>query len=191
MAMVSGTARSRAPWRSRVYAVGATGTAALLLGTTALAPFSMTAAFAAPGDATAASTGITQSVTAATPIGSATQAGIDVAAAEEPAATAPAKQPAAGADSSALYTLEQFMFSGAVNWGGYRFTYYSEQVLPGPGLEIPGRHVNDDGYVSDSDGYIVLAGDAPKGTVFETPFGHPGKIYDRGTFGTHLDVYVR
>ncbi len=191
MAMVSGTARTRAPWRTRVHAVGATGTAALLLGTTVLAPFSMTAAFAAPGDATATNTRGTHSVTAATATGGATLAVLDIAAAEEPAATTPAKQPAAGTASTALYTLEQFMFSGAVNWGGYRFTYYSEQVLPGPGLEIPGRHVNDDGYVSDSDGYIVLAGDAPKGTVFETPFGHPGKIYDRGTFGTHLDVYIR
>lgn len=93
--------------------------------------------------------------------------------------------------SKALYTLERFLFSGVVNWGGYRFTYYSQQVLPGSGLQIPGRHVNEGGYVADADGYIVLAGDAPKGTVFETPFGYPGKIYDRGTFGNHLDVYIR
>jgi hypothetical protein len=92
---------------------------------------------------------------------------------------------------TALYTLQEFMFSGAVNWSGYRFTYYSQQVLPGPGLQIPGRHVNEDGYVSDGDGYIVLAGSAPKGSVFDTPFGYQGKIYDRGTFGNHLDVYIR
>jgi hypothetical protein len=91
----------------------------------------------------------------------------------------------------ALYTLQQFMSSGVVNWGGYRFTYYSQQVLPGSGLAIPGRHVNEGGYVSDGDGFIVLAGSAPKGTVYETPFGYPGKIYDRGTSGNHLDVYVR
>lgn len=96
-----------------------------------------------------------------------------------------------GTSSKAEYTLEQFMFTGSVNWGGYKFTFYSEQVLPGPGLEIPGRHVNEDGYVSDSDGYIVLAGSAPKGTVYETPFGYQGKIYDRGTVGNHLDVYIR
>ncbi|CAG7622266.1 hypothetical protein LEUCIP111803_02499 [Leucobacter soli] len=93
--------------------------------------------------------------------------------------------------SGALYTLQQFIFSGVVNWGGYRFTYYSQQVLPGGGLQIPGRHVNAGGYVSDRDGYIVLAGSAPLGTVFETPFGYPGKIYDRGTVGNHLDVYIR
>lgn len=91
----------------------------------------------------------------------------------------------------AMYSLEQFLFSGVVNWGGYKFTYYSQQVLPGPGLAIPGRHVNAAGYVSDGDGYIVLAGDAAKGTVYATPFGYEGKIYDRGTAGNHLDVYIR
>ncbi|MBN9612964.1 MAG: hypothetical protein J0H64_05810 [Actinobacteria bacterium] len=95
------------------------------------------------------------------------------------------------APSGALYTLQQFMFSGAVSWGGYKFTYYSQQVLPGAGLSIPGRHVNEAGYVSDSDGYIVVAGSAPIGTVYATPFGYKGKIYDRGTVGNHLDVYIR
>lgn len=96
-----------------------------------------------------------------------------------------------GDDSEALYTLQQFMFHGVVNWGGYKFTFYSQQVLPGGGLQIPGRHVSDGGYVTDADGFIVLAGSAPKGTVYATPFGAPGKIYDRGTHGNHLDVYIR
>ena len=90
-----------------------------------------------------------------------------------------------------LYSLPQFMSAGVINWQGYKFTYYSQQVLPGGGLVIPGRHVNKDGYVSDKDGYIVLAGSAPKGTVYDTPFGYKGKIYDRGTVGNHLDVYIR
>lgn len=90
-----------------------------------------------------------------------------------------------------LYTLERFMFQGVINWGGYKFTYYSQSVLPGGALVIPGRHVNADGYVSDGEGYIVLAGDAPKGTIYPTPFGYYGKIYDRGTVGNHLDVYIR
>lgn len=64
-------------------------------------------------------------------------------------------------------------------------------MLPGGALSIPGRHVNANGFVSDGDGYIVLANDAPLGTVFPTPFGAPGKVYDRGTGGNHLDVYVR
>ena len=90
-----------------------------------------------------------------------------------------------------LYDLQTFMFNGVINWQGLKFTYYSQSVLPGSGLEIPGRHVNKDGYVSDGDGYIVLAGSAPKGTVYDTPFGYQGKIYDRGTVGNHLDVYIR
>ena len=94
------------------------------------------------------------------------------------------------AKTEKLFGLDDFMFRGVVYWNGYKFTYYSEKVLPGGGLRIPGRHVNADGYVADEEGYIVLAGDAPMGTVFETPFGYKGKIYDRGTSGNHLDVYI-
>ena len=97
----------------------------------------------------------------------------------------------AASSSGATISLSQFMFDGVVYWGGYKFTYYSQSVLPGGGLSIPGRHVNADGYVADGDGYIVLAGSAPKGTVYDTPFGYKGKIYDRGTYGNHLDVYIR
>ncbi len=93
--------------------------------------------------------------------------------------------------TSAEYSLDYFLSAGVINWGGYKFTYYSQSVLPGGGLSIPGRHVNAGGYVSDGDGYIVLAGSAPKGTVYPTPFGYSGKIYDRGTSGNHLDVYIR
>lgn len=96
----------------------------------------------------------------------------------------------ASARTAKLFDLDDFMFRGVIYWSGYKFTYYSEKVLPGGGLRIPGRHVNADGYVADEDGYIVLAGEAPMGTVFETPFGYKGKIYDRGTVGNHLDVYI-
>lgn len=94
-------------------------------------------------------------------------------------------------NSDVKISLSQFMFDGVVYSGGYKFTYYSQSVLPGGGLSIPGRHVNADGFVSDGDGYIVLAGSAPLGTVYDTPFGYKGKIYDRGTYGNHLDVYVQ
>lgn len=62
-------------------------------------------------------------------------------------------------------------------------------MLPGGGLNIPGRHVSG-GFVRDGNGYIVLANDAPKGTIIETPFG-AGMVYDRGTYGSHIDVYVQ
>lgn len=93
-------------------------------------------------------------------------------------------------DSTMEYTLKDLKFKGVIHWGGYKFTYYSQSVLPGGGLTIPGRHVNSNGYVADGDGYIVLANDAPRGTIINTPFGGPGKVYDRGTVGNHYDVYT-
>ncbi|QZY52484.1 hypothetical protein [Leucobacter tenebrionis] len=172
---------------SRFLGAGAAATVVVLLGSAALAPYSISMAFAADGSGAFGQR--QQRLDAA----DASVAVLDtsVEAADTSAAGSGKSAGAGGARSAALYTLEQFMFTGAVNWGGYKFTFYSEQVLPGPGLAIPGRHVNDDGYVSDADGYIVLAGSHPKGTVFDTPFGYQGKIYDRGTFGNHLDVYIR
>lgn len=93
--------------------------------------------------------------------------------------------------SSASYSLSDLQFQGVIYWGDYKFTYYSQSVLPGGGLYIPGRHVNADGFVADGDGYIVIANSAPLGTVINTPFGYQGKVYDRGTYGNHMDVYTR
>lgn len=81
-----------------------------------------------------------------------------------------------------------FMRAGVVHSDGNKYTYYSESVLPGGGLKIPGRHTSG-GFVRDADGYIVLANDDPIGTVIETPWG-TGRVYDRGTSGNHYDVYV-
>lgn len=103
----------------------------------------------------------------------------------------PAVEDAQEITSPKLYGLSQFMFDGVIRWNGLKFTYYSQQVLPGGGLRIPGRHVNADGYVADGDGYIVVANDAPLGTIIDTPFGYKGKVYDRGTVGNHFDVYIR
>ena len=94
---------------------------------------------------------------------------------------------AASAQTSVSY--EEFMVAGVVYSNGYKYTYYSQSVLPGGGLNIPGRHVSG-GFVRDGNGYIVLANDAPKGTIIETPFG-TGMVYDRGTYGSHIDVYVQ
>lgn len=99
-------------------------------------------------------------------------------------------KPETNVESPKLYTLSRFKWLGVINWNGYKYTWYSQKVLPGPGLRIPGRHVNKDGYVADENGYIVLANSAPNGTVFPTPFGYLGKVYDKGTYGNHLDVYV-
>ena len=97
-------------------------------------------------------------------------------------------------DSEALYSLAEFLVKGVVNWGGYKYTYYSETVLPGGGLQIPGRHVNAYGYIADSDGYIVLAAPSSWGNVsgktYPTPFGFTGKVYDVNAGGDSLDVYI-
>ena len=91
-----------------------------------------------------------------------------------------------------IIAASDFRFDGVEFWGDYRWTYYSEQVLPGGGLDIPGRHTDYNGYVCDENDYICLASDfLPKGTVVSTPFGKPGKVYDCGCGDNiTLDVYV-
>ena len=94
---------------------------------------------------------------------------------------------------SAQYSPDEFQNSGVISWGGYDWTYYSELILPGDGLNIPGRHTTDDGYVCDGDGYVVLAADLsmlPRYSVVDTPFGREGKVYDTGCAYGVLDVYV-
>lgn len=150
------------------------------LGASAAAPLSLSAAFADDGEA-AFRASIPQAL-----VIEGSQPAIDLTVSEAAEASGAGLAP-----SGAEYSLDDFLFRGVINWGGYKFTFYSQQVLPGGGLDIPGRHVNDGGYVSDGDGYIVLAGSAAKGTVYDTPFGYQGKIYDRGTVGNHLDVYIR
>lgn len=95
---------------------------------------------------------------------------------------------------SAQYSPDEFQNSGVISWGGYNWTYYSELILPGNGLNIPGRHTTEDGYVCDGDGYIVLAADLsmlPRYSIVDTPFGREGKVYDTGCAYGVLDVYVR
>lgn len=88
-----------------------------------------------------------------------------------------------------------FMFSGGSGYddgSGFSFTWYSENVLPGGGLDIPGRHVGDEGYVCDENGNVCLASDyLPAGTVVDIPFGNgTGVVYDSGSGYDNLDVYV-
>ena len=93
--------------------------------------------------------------------------------------------------SSAIYSSGDLQSMGVIYWGGWRWTWYSQNVLPGGGLNIPGRHVDGNGYVCDGDGYICLASSVlAKGTVIDTPFGKPGKVYDSGCAADTLDVYT-
>ena len=84
------------------------------------------------------------------------------------------------------------MSKGAQYYNGHRETYYSEKVLPGTSLNIPGRHVADDGTIRDGDGFICVAADPGymgRGSVLITSVG-PAKVYDTGcAYGT-IDIYV-
>ena len=83
--------------------------------------------------------------------------------------------------------------SGGVYYNPYtglKETWYSQRVLPGGGLRIPGRHVNEEGFVCDGDGYICLASSTyAKGTVVETSRGI-GKVYDCGCAPGTIDLYT-
>ena len=92
---------------------------------------------------------------------------------------------------TADYTPYDLYNQGCLYWGDYQYTWYSENVLPGYGLAIDGRHTDADGFVCDGDGYIcVAASSLSKGTVVDTPFGRQGKVYDSGCDWGVIDVYV-
>ena len=89
-------------------------------------------------------------------------------------------------------TAAEFMYYGVVDDGGVHYTWYSQRVLPGGGLNelnTNGRHV-EGGYVMDGDGYIAVASsDHEIGTVLDTPFG-AAKVYDTGCASGTVDVYT-
>lgn len=81
-------------------------------------------------------------------------------------------------------------FDGVAYLNGVRETYYSQNVLAGGGLNIPGRHVGQWGTVRDADGYIVGASDVlSKGSTTMSTLG-PVKIYDTGVGHNGLDLYT-
>lgn len=97
--------------------------------------------------------------------------------------------------NGAWYSGSDFQFSGGSGYdddSGFSFTWYSENVLNGSGLDIPGRHVGDEGYVCDGDGNLCIASDdLPPGTVVDVPFGTGvGVVYDSGSGYGNLDMYV-
>ena len=81
--------------------------------------------------------------------------------------------------------------SGGVNYfNGQRETYYSQRVLPGGGLNIPGRHVAADGTIRDADEYIVVASDRQaKGETGQCSLG-AYKVYDTGVGHDGVDIYT-
>lgn len=98
--------------------------------------------------------------------------------------------PAYEADGGApdIYTL------GVVDDGERTWTWYSERVLPGNGLDelnANGRMTDDEGFVTDGDGYIAVASpdeSVPIGTEVETPWG-AARVYDYNP-GSSWDLYT-
>lgn len=81
---------------------------------------------------------------------------------------------------------------GVVRFNGHKECYYTQTLLPGKGLYLPGRHVAEDGTIRDGDGYICVAANLkflPRYTKVMTSLG-PGKVYDTGcAYGT-VDIYT-
>lgn len=96
---------------------------------------------------------------------------------------------------SSSYNASSNRFSktrGAIYYENHKETYYSERVLPGTSLNIPGRHIAEDGTVRDGDGYICVAANSgylSKGTVVKTSMG-PAKVYDSGCAAGIIDIYT-
>lgn len=81
---------------------------------------------------------------------------------------------------------------GVVYYDNHKETYYSERVLPGGSLNIPGRHIADDGTVRDGDGYICVAANSSylsRGSIVKTSLG-PAKVYDSGCASGIIDIYT-
>lgn len=81
---------------------------------------------------------------------------------------------------------------GAIYYDNHKETYYSERILKGSSLNIPGRHTAEDGTVRDGDGYICVAANPSylsKGTIVKTSLG-PAKVYDTGCASGIVDIYT-
>ncbi|WP_312543034.1 LysM domain-containing protein [Enterococcus sp.] len=108
-----------------------------------------------------------------------------------------AEENAAAATSSQTQSSTPGAGSGVLNpvdginyYNGVRESYYSQKVLPGGGLSIPGRHVASDGTIRDADGYIVVASDnQAKGSTGQSSLG-AYKVYDTGVGHSGIDVYT-
>lgn len=89
-----------------------------------------------------------------------------------------------------LYDIDTFEKLGVVKYNGYRYTWYSQRVLPGGGLKIEGRHV-EDRLVKDIDGYVCVASmEFEKGAIVDTPLGIKGKVYDYCETPGTIDIYT-
>lgn len=92
-----------------------------------------------------------------------------------------------------VLTARGGVVDGKYTPSGYKETWYSQRVLPGYGLKIPGRHVDSRGLICDAEGYICVAVNKydttyKMGSLIETTLG-TGKVYDTGCAPRVIDVY--
>lgn len=97
-------------------------------------------------------------------------------------------------ETRSYVSVSDFKYIGVIYGDdGTRYTWYSQNVLPGGGLtelNNNGRHVGKDNLIYDGDGYIAVASsDYAKGTIVKTPFGF-GKVYDCGCDSGTIDIYT-
>ena len=95
-------------------------------------------------------------------------------------------------ETDGFYSSDYLRSAGVITDGDTKYTWYSQRVLPGGGLDIEGRHV-EDGYVVDGEGRIVVASsDVPYGTEIELPFGSgKGIVLDTGYLEPgQIDIYT-
>ena len=96
-------------------------------------------------------------------------------------------------EPSSVDSATDLRLQGVVYDEGVRYTWYSQNVLPGGGLDelnANGRTVNAEGFVTDGNGRIAVASsDYPIGTELDTPFG-PATVYDTGCASGTIDVYT-
>jgi len=79
---------------------------------------------------------------------------------------------------------------GEVHFNGHIEKWYSQKVLPGKGLKIPGRHVGSGGLVMDKDNYICVATTlVDDGEIIATSLG-TGKRYDSCDEDNVVDIYT-
>ena len=79
---------------------------------------------------------------------------------------------------------------GKVKFNGHYETWYSQKVLPGKGLKIPGRHVDSRGLVMDNQGNICVATTlVAMGQQINTSLGM-GKRYDTCGVADTVDIYT-
>ena len=82
--------------------------------------------------------------------------------------------------------------NGSIDVFGHHETWYSTKETAGQAtaVDIPGKHVADDGTIRDEDGYICVASsDLKMYSIVMTSVG-PGKVYDTGCSSGTIDVYT-